>query len=123
MKKISFFALLSIFALATSSCNKDPMEIVDKTEYDVTIFVEGYSSSSDRTPLSGVEITLIDYGTIVTTDRDGKATLKLQRGEYRITIKKSGYEYTSYYNSFDGEEYTTISVEGNIAEVITLRRK
>ena len=122
MKKIYFIALMSAFALATISCNKET-EIVDKTEYDVILLVESYSissSSSSTKPAKNVVLTLVDYGKTCTTDNEGKATLKLQSGSYRITVEK-GYEFSSYYSSFDDEDYYELSVYGNTVRKITLR--
>jgi hypothetical protein len=127
MKKIFFFALLSAFTLATTSCNKDDAtEIVDKTEYKVTFLVHKTeyvaSKGTVSTPLDGVEIKLLDYGKTCTT-KDGKAELNLPQGEYRITVEKEDYDYDYSVNSFGKEKFLTFNVYGNTIEQITLREK
>ena len=126
MKKIYFIALMSAFALAAFSCNKEATEIVDKTEYDVILLVQVYTSSSSSSSYKAaknVALTLVDHGKTCTTDSEGKATLKLQQGEYRLSVEK-GYEFSSgygYVEEFDSEEYYVFSVYGNALEIITLR--
>jgi hypothetical protein len=129
MKKIFFAALMGTFALATTSCNKDATEIVDKTEYDVILLVEGHTyNTSNYTstykPLKNAKITLLDYDKTYTTDGDGKATLTLPQGRYRLTVESSGYDryYSGNYSSFDGEEYYILSVYGNTVEKIVLTK-
>ena len=143
---------MGAFALATISCNKEPTEMVDKTEYNVTILVEGrtiktqtpseYQPGSyyieyndDYKALKGVTIKLLDYDKTCTTDSDGKATLTLQLGEYRIAVEKDEYGYEQYYtyypsepssgysdnfSSFGEEKFIGLDVEGNTVEKITL---
>jgi hypothetical protein len=123
MKKNFFIALMGTFALATTSCSKDAKEAVDKTEYTVVVLVEYYNSSTGkRKALEGAEVALLDYNQAATTDDDGKATLTLQRGNYRMSIEKKGYKYYDTYNvnTFDSEEYVTLRVRGNQAEAFTL---
>jgi hypothetical protein len=129
MKKIFFFALLSAFTLITTSCNKDDAtEMVDKTEYKVIILVQGYSSSPKYTyeALEDATIKFLDYDKTYTTDKDGKATLTLQQGEYRIAVTHEDYnDYylsSSYDNiaSFEGKKYFKLDVEGNTTKVVTL---
>jgi hypothetical protein len=128
MKKISFFALMSMFALATPSCDKET-EIVDKTEYDVIVLVESYEKNSsgsydynDTKSLEGARITLVDYGTTVTTNSDGKATLKLQLGSYRVTVEKNGYRSSSYSDS-DDIQTSELEVYGNAFKEFRLYKK
>jgi uncharacterized membrane protein len=129
MKKIFFAALMGTFALATTSCNKDATEIVDKTEYDVIILVEGYEKTSsgtydyeDAEPLDKATITLVDYDKTCTTDSKGKATLTLQQGTYRVTVEKKGYKSSSNSESEDIYE-TTLEVYGNTFEDFQLYEK
>jgi hypothetical protein len=125
MKKISFIAMMGIFSLMATSCNKET-EIIDKTEYSVIILVEEYeyvnsTGKSKYTPLSGVTIKFPDYpDRTYTTGADGKVTFSIQQGSYRITSEKSGYEYYNYYSS---SEYETLSVHGNEFKQITLQEE
>jgi hypothetical protein len=63
-------------------------------------------------------------GKTCTTDSEGKATLKLQQGEYRLSVE--GYEFSSGYDGyvaeFDNEEYYVLNVYGNALKIITLRK-
>jgi hypothetical protein len=127
MKKNFFIALMSTFALATTSCSKDAKEAVDKTEYSVVVLVEEYnynSSTGKRKALKGAEVALLDYNQAATTDDDGKATLTLQRGDYRISVKKQGYKYYDSYDveTFDSEKYAILTVRGNQAKTFTLSK-
>jgi hypothetical protein len=128
MKKFFFAALMGTFALATTSCNKDATEIVDKTEYDVILLVEGYKKTSsgydyeDPRPLDKVTITLVDYDRTCTTDSEGKATLTLQQGTYRVTVEKNGYKSFSYDESDDIYE-STLEVYGNTFKKFQLYSK
>jgi hypothetical protein len=122
MKKILLFALMNTFALAITFCSSDATERIDKTEYTVVILVEEYNSGKNNTGVENAEITLLDYDKTYATDKNGKATLTLQWGTYRMTVKKDGYEYYDAYSSddFDGEEYLTLRISGNDVEKITL---
>jgi ABC-type Fe3+-hydroxamate transport system substrate-binding protein len=132
MKKFFFFALLSAFTLAATSCNKDDAtETVDKTEYTVNIFVAELSYNASKgtysyDPLEGVTITLLDYGKTCTTGKDGKATLTLPLGNYRVTVTKDNYDYSTpstYPTTFGKEKYLMLDVEGNDVWTIVLNEK
>jgi hypothetical protein len=125
MKKISFFALMSMFALATPSCDKDATDFVDKTEYSVVILVEGRNSnsSSDAIPLDGATVKFLDLDKTLTTDAKGKATLTLTTGTYRISVEKSSYEYSSSTYSFGSDEFVRVNVSSNTFTTITLVKK
>lgn len=120
---------MSMFALATTSCDKDATEVIFKTEHNVVILVESYRSDTalvtnggksnyydynkgqsiyylvtgKTAPLEGVAIKFLDIDKTLTTDAKGKVSVTLPAGNYRVSIKKDGYTYYKEYSYYDSE--------------------
>lgn len=131
MKKISIFFAAMLAIICLSSCSKDEVDvtIVDvRSKGSVQLIVRGYSIGTSGTsyvpevikkreyvPVEGFKITLAN-GQVITSDKNGKAAISLETGEYIIDKIDIPSEYYYAYDWNYEYDYET----GNIYYIYIL---
>ena len=85
MKQISYLLLCLSAVLLATSCVKDPEILTGSIQGIVT-------ENGTTTPLSGVQVSIVDDGASTTTGSDGQFVFRdLDAGSYSLQFRKDGY--------------------------------